>query len=40
LKKIKEGAVELKDYGGRGSYFSFPSKKEVMEFKKRGGKLI
>jgi len=40
LKKIKEGTVELKDYGGRGSYFSFPSKKEVMEFKKRGGKLI
>jgi len=40
LEDIRTGTVELKDYKGKGSYFSFPTKENVREFKRRGKKLL
>jgi len=40
LNKIKKGTVNLREYTGKGSYYSFPTKEEVKIFKKRGRKLL
>ena len=39
LEQIRDGTVELKNYEGKGSYFTFPTREEVREFKKRGYRL-
>jgi methionyl-tRNA formyltransferase len=40
LEKIRNGEAELKDYVGEGSYFSFPTREDVREFRRRGYKLL
>lgn len=40
LEQIKNGEVKLKDYEGEGSYFSFPTKEDVKEFRRRGNRLL
>lgn len=40
LQQIKTGEVELKDYEGEGSYFSFPTREDVKEFRRRGNRLL
>jgi len=40
LEKIRSGTVERRDYEGKGSYFSFPTREDVREFEKRGNRLL
>jgi methionyl-tRNA formyltransferase len=40
IDKYRKGNVEYREMQGNGSYFSFPKKKDVQEFRKRGGRLI
>ena len=40
LEIITAGAVELRNYEGKGSYFSFPTKEDIREFKRQGNRLL
>jgi methionyl-tRNA formyltransferase len=40
IENYRKGKVQYKKMEGRGSYYSFPTRRDVMEFKKRGKKLI
>lgn len=40
LEMIRDGRVKLKDYRGEESYFSFPERRHVKEFRKRGYRLL
>jgi len=40
LEQIRNGTVQLRDYAGEGSYFSFPKPEHVRELKARGHRLL
>jgi len=40
IDDFKAGKVNYSKIEGEGSYFSFPSHKDVKEFKKRGKRLL
>jgi methionyl-tRNA formyltransferase len=40
IEDFRQGKVRYKRMGGDGSYFTFPTQKDVREFKKRGKKII
>lgn len=40
IKDYNKGSIQYKKMEGKGSYFSFPTHKDVAEFKKRGKRLL
>jgi methionyl-tRNA formyltransferase len=40
IEKYRNGGIEYRKMGKKGSYFSFPTRQDVLEFKKMGKKLI
>lgn len=40
IEKYRSGMVEYREMQGEGSYYSFPKKKDVREFRRRGGRLL
>lgn len=40
LAQVREGKIQLRDYEGEGSYFSFPTREHVRELRKRGRRLL
>ena len=40
IQSFREGKVQYKKMIGEGSYFTFPARRDVKEFRKRGKKLI
>ena len=40
LEQIRSGTVELRDYEGKGSYFSFPKREHVRQLRARGYRLL
>ena len=40
LEQIRDGKAELRDYEGKGSYFSFPTRKHVRQLRARGYRLL
>ena len=40
IKDIRNHKVKYRKMEGEGSYFTFPSRKDVKEFKRRGGKIL
>lgn len=40
IEKFRSDQVEYRKMQGSGSYYSFPKKKDVQEFRKRGGRLL
>lgn len=40
LEMINNGSVGLKEFEGKGSYFSFPSREDIKKFKQKGYKLL
>jgi methionyl-tRNA formyltransferase len=40
IEAFRKGRVQYKKMKGEGSYFSFPTRKDVREFKRRGKKII
>lgn len=39
LGRVRDGTIELRDYEGAGSYFSFPTRDHVRELRTRGKRL-
>ena len=40
LEQIRDGKVQLRDYEGKGSYFSFPKREHVRQLRAKGHKLL
>lgn len=40
IEKFRKDEIEYREMEGTGSYFSFPKRKDAVEFRKRGGRLI
>lgn len=40
LKEIKTGTAKLRKYEGESSYFTFPDKQKVKEFRKKGKRIL
>jgi methionyl-tRNA formyltransferase len=40
LGRVRDSTIELRDYEGAGSYFSFPTREHVQELRARGKRLL
>ena len=40
IENFRNGRIQYKKMEGEGSYFSFPTRQDVKEFKRRGNRIV